>query len=75
MNKVLDILDNMEETRQKAAERPEHYPVDYTIRLLSAIVAEYAGYKSRTDWTDELKKLPESRYYQRYHGDASQFHI
>lgn len=75
MNKVLDILDNMEEIRQKAAEQPEHYTVDYTIRLLSAIVAETYGYQSRADWTDELKKLPESRYYQRYHGDAGQFHI
>ena len=75
MNKVLDILDSMEEIRQKAAERPEKYPVDYTIRLLSAIVAEAYGYQSRTDWTDELKKLPESRYYQRYNGDAGQFHI
>ena len=75
MNKVLDILDNMEEIRQKAAEQPEHYPVDYTIRLLTAIVAEAYGYQSRTDWTDALKKLPESRYYQRYNGDVGQFHI
>ena len=73
MNKVLDILDQIEEIRQKAAEHPEQYPVDYTIRLLSAIVAQAYGYQSRTDWTDELKKLPESRYYTRL--SENKFHI
>ena len=62
MNKVLDILDSMEEIRQKAAENPEKYPVDHTIRLCSAIVAQAYGYQERTDWTGELKKIPESRY-------------
>ena len=28
MNKVLDILDSMEEIRQKAAENPEQYPIE-----------------------------------------------
>ena len=73
MNKVLDILDNMEEIRQKAAEHPEQYPVDYTIRLLSAIVAQAYGYQNRTDWTDALKKLPESRYATRL--SENRFHI
>ena len=73
MNKVLDILDSMEEIRQKAAEHPENYPVDHTIRLLSAIVADAYGYQSRTDWTDKLKKLPESRYYARL--TENRFHI
>lgn len=62
MNKVLDILDSIEEIRQKAVENPEKYPVDYTIRLCSAIVAQAYGYQGRSDWTDELKKIPESRY-------------
>lgn len=73
MHKTLDILDNMEEIRQKAAEHPEQYPVDYTIRLLSAIVAQAYGYQSRTAWTDRLKETPESRYYQRLHDGT--FHI
>lgn len=73
MNKVLDILDNMEEIRQKAAEHPEKYPVDYTIRLLSAIVAQAYGYQSRTDWTDALKELPESSYHKRL--IENRFHI
>ena len=45
MNKVLDILDSMEEIRQKAAENPEQYPIDHTIRLCSAIVAQAYGYQ------------------------------
>ena len=73
MNKELILLDQMEEIRQKAAEHPEQYPVDYTIRLISAIVAQAYGYQSRTDWTDELKKLPESRYYTRL--SENRFHI
>lgn len=73
MNKVLDILDSMEEIRQKAIENPEKYPVDYTIRLCSAIVAQAYGYQERTDWTDELKKLPESRYATRLAEDR--FHL
>ena len=73
MNKVLDILDSMEEIRQKAAENPEQYPIDHTIRLCSAIVAQAYGYQSRTDWTDALKKLPESRYATRL--SENRFHI
>ena len=55
MNKDLALLDRMEEIRQKASENPANYPVDYTIRLLSAMVAAQAGYKSRTDWTVVVK--------------------
>lgn len=73
MNKVLDILDNMEEIRQKAAERPADYPVDYTIRLLTSIVAQAYGYQSRNAWTDELKEHPESRYARRLSENA--FHV
>lgn len=62
MNKELELLDQIEEIRQKAAENPDKYPVDYAIRLVSAIVAEHAGYNNRSDWTDELKKHAESRY-------------
>lgn len=73
ITKELQLLDSIEEIRQKAIEKPEQYPVDYTIRLISAIVAEYAGYKSRTDWTDELKKNPESKYAQRL--SENRFHL
>ena len=62
MNKELTLLDEIEEIRQKASEKPQNYPVDYTIRLISAIVAEHVGYANRNDWTDELKKHLESKY-------------
>ena len=62
MNKELELLDQIEEIRQKAAENPDKYPADYAIRLISAAVAEYAGYNSRSDWTGELKRHSESRY-------------
>ena len=73
MNKELALLDQIEEVRQKAAENPQKYPVDYTIRLISAIVAEYAGYNNRNDWTDELKKHSESKYATRL--SENRFHL
>jgi hypothetical protein len=62
INKELALLDQIEEIRQKAIEKPEKYPIDYTIRVIAAIVADYTGYESRCDWTGELKKHPESMY-------------
>lgn len=73
MNKELVLLDQIEEIRQKAVENPANYPVDYTIRLISAIVAEYAGYHNRNDWTDELKKHSKSRYAMRL--SENKFHV
>lgn len=73
MNKGFTLLDQIEEIRQKAVENPANYPVDYTIRLISAIVAEYAGYSSRNDWTDELKKHSESKYAMRL--SENKFHV
>lgn len=73
MNKELTLLDQIEEIRQKAAEDPANYPVDYTIRLISAMVAKYAGYKNRVDWTEELKKYPESMYTTRLY--ENRFHL
>ena len=62
MSKELKLLDDIEEIRQKVADNPKNYPTDYTVRLISAIVSEYVGYKSRTEWTDELKEHSESKY-------------
>lgn len=73
MSKELDLLDEVEEIRQKAAEHPEQYTVDYAIRLASAYVAAYAGYKNRNDWTSELKKHPESKYATRM--TENNFHV
>ena len=69
MNKDLTLLDQMEEIRRKAAENP----VDYTIRLLLALAAKHVGYESRNDWTDDLKKCPESNYAARL--SENRFHV
>ena len=73
MNKELQLLDQIEEIRQKAAENPKNYPVDHTIRLISALVAKYAGYDSRTAWTEELKEHPDSKYATRL--SDNRFHL
>lgn len=62
MSIELYILDSMEEVRQIIAECPESYPADYIVRLCCSIVAKAYGYNSRTEWTGELKKHPESMY-------------
>ena len=73
MNKELTLLDNIEEIRQKAAENPEQYSVDYTIRLISAMVAEYVGFHDRSEWTDKLKENADSKYATRLLENS--FHI
>lgn len=72
-NTVISMLDDIEDVRQKANERPENYSVDYVIRLISAIIAEYAGYECRCDWTDELRNNPETKYATRIKN--GEFHI
>jgi len=62
INKELTLLDQIEEIRQKAAENPQNYPIDNTIRLISAKVAKYLGYDNRNDWINELKRHPDSKY-------------
>lgn len=73
MSRELKLLDDIEEVRQKAIDNPKNYPTDYAVRLITAIVAEYVGYNSRNDWTDELKKYPESRYATRL--SENRFHL
>lgn len=65
MKHSLEVLDEMEEIRQKATEHPENYPMDYVIRLLTAIVAQSYGYEDRSTWTGELKSNPNSNYSKR----------
>lgn len=62
MTKELKVLDRIEGIRQKANDNPVNYPTDYAIRLCEAIIAEYFDYKGRNQWTDELKKYPDSNY-------------
>lgn len=70
---VEDILDTIEEIRQKAHDNPEAYPIDYTIRLIQGIVAKGFGFESRTEWTEELKQSPRSIYSKRL--EENRFYI
>lgn len=47
MNKELALLDQIEEIRQRVAEHPENFPVDYVIRLCCSIVAN--AYRCKAD--------------------------
>ena len=48
------LLDQIEEIRQKAIEEPQNYPIDNTIRLITAKVAEYLGFENRNEWTGNV---------------------
>lgn len=65
MKEELSLLDSIEEIRQKAKERPAEYPIDYTIRLITAMVASHMGYTDRTQWTELLKQCKDSKYSKR----------
>lgn len=65
ITKDLQLLDAIEDIRQKANEHPANYPLDYTIRLITAMVACNMGYTDRTEWTEILKQCENSRYYNR----------
>ena len=65
MTEDLSLLDSIEEIRQKAKERPAEYPIDYTIRLITAMVASHMGYTDRTQWTELLKQCKDSKYSKR----------
>lgn len=65
MTKELYLLDEIEDIRQRAKEHPEHYPLDYTIRLITAMVACNMGYTDRAEWTELLKQCENSRYAKR----------
>lgn len=54
---ALDILDELDEFRRNH-QNERKAPSDYCMRVMEAIVAKRAGYKSRADWTDELKQIP-----------------
>lgn len=52
---ILDILDQMDEFRRKHYFDKQPTP-DYYMRVMEAILARAAGYTSRVDWIDDLKK-------------------
>ncbi len=65
MTKELHLLDAIEDIRQRAKERPADYPLDYSIRLITAMVACDMGYADRAEWTELLKQCENSRYAKR----------
>ena len=54
---VLNVLDQMDEIRRNHYfDKPQN--ADLLARMLEAVLAKAAGYKSRTDWTTALKAYP-----------------
>ena len=50
----IDLLKKIETIRQEAVRSPRSYPIDYTIRLIQASIADWLGYNNRKEWTDLL---------------------
>ena len=59
---ALQMLDQMDTIRRKHAGSLPH-PCDYYMRVMEAVIARAAGYKSRNEWTDALKADVRSRYF------------
>ena len=59
MNKteILKLLKQVEEIRQKAEKNPVNYPIDYTIRLIQATIAERIQAKDRMEWIKEIRNI------------------
>ncbi len=49
------VLALMEAYRLKIEYSPDSNNADYAIRVCQAIIANLFGYKSRADWTDDIK--------------------
>lgn len=58
---VLALLDEMDSFRRTHQDERQAFP-DYCMRVLEAMVAKAAGYTSRADWTEALKRNPDSAY-------------
>lgn len=62
---ALQILDKIDAYRRKYVNQ-RAIPFDYDMRVVAAFVAEAAGFDGRTEWTDALKKNPDSQYAKDY---------
>lgn len=69
------LLEKMEETKKRAKDRPLAYPADFMARCFSADAAKLAGYESRVDWTELLKKDHDSKYAGRIEGRTGAFYL
>ena len=63
MEAALQILDRIDAYRRKRIDEREVL-FDYDMRVVAAFVAQAAGFDGRTDWTDRLKAIPETKYAQ-----------
>lgn len=52
---ALELLDEIDKFRREH-QNEKTWPSDLCMRAIEAIVARSAGYTSRSDWTDDLKK-------------------
>ena len=52
---AIDILDELDEFRRNH-QNEKTSPSDFCMRAFEAIIAKRAGFMSRCEWTDELKK-------------------
>lgn len=62
---ALPLLDRIDEWRRRH-KNDQHQDNDFAVRMACAVIAEAAGYKCRTDWTDALKALLNSMYRRDY---------
>lgn len=62
----LELLDELDTIRRRTEYRPED-SADYVLRVACAIIAGKAGFTSRTDWTEELRKDTKTEYAKYYH--------
>ena len=69
------LLEILESKKKKVKDRPLAYPASHAVRLFCADVAKCAGFESRCDWTDLLKKNPDSKYMGRYSGITGLFYL
>ena len=51
------MLKQVEEIKQKAEKNPVNYPIDYTIRLIQATIAERIQSKDRMEWIKEIRNI------------------
>lgn len=72
---VSTLLENLEERKKRAKDRPLAYPASFVVRCICADVACIAGFESRTEWTELLKKDKDSKYAGRYEGRTGTFYL
>lgn len=70
-----NLLENLEERKKRAKDRPLAYPASFVVRCICADVALLAGFESRIVWTELLKKDIGSKYAGRIEGRTGMFYL